>query len=152
MKDMTARWTGFESIFINGSVLPVERRELIKAVFHAPDLIHWPKAQAGSAPTPVLRSVVLYCLALNICSSEEIVEACESDPTAKYLCANHTLEWQLVHDFRKRNLLQIRDALANLFESLCAIEGDPHLRFVARSEADQRIRRAVQADSTVLDL
>jgi hypothetical protein len=152
MKDMIAHWNGFESIFINGSLLTIERRQLIQSVFHAADLIDWAETQSNSIPVPVLRSVLLYCLALNICSSEEIVDACESDPRAKYLCANHSFEWQVVHDFRRRNLEQVRDALAILFQSLCSSVADPQLRGIARAEAEQRIRRAVQADSTVLDL
>ena len=152
MNDMIAHLNGFESVFIRGSVLTVERRNLMHSVFHAGDLIDWPKGQIGAIPAPVLRSVVLYCLALNICSSEEIVEACESNPSVKYLCANYSLEWPVVHEFRKRSLIQIRDGLAHVFQTLCSGVPDPHLRSIARTEADHRIRRAVQADSSVLDL
>src|SRR4051812_38769908 len=140
MKDMIAHWNGFESLFINGSVLTIERRHLIQSVFHAADLVDWTKTNSNAVPAPVLRSVLLYCLALNICSSEEIVEACESDPSVKYLCANHSFEWQIIHDFRRRNFMQVRDALASLFQSLCSSLANPQFRGIARAEADQRIR------------
>jgi hypothetical protein len=152
MKDMIAHWNGFETVFINGSVLTVERRKLIQTVFHAADLTDWPKGQLGNVPIAVLRSVILYCLALNICSSEEIVETTETDPSAKYLCANHSLDWQRVHDFRKRTLPQIRDSLTQLFETLCSATAHGRTRALSRSEADQRLRRAAHADSIVLDL
>src|SRR3954447_6233127 len=109
MQDMITHWNGFESISMGASVLTVGRRTLAQAVFQAGEAVDGPVAFSpkGSVPGPVLRSVVLYCLATDICSSEEMVEASENDPAVKYLCANHSLDWQAVHEFRKRHSLLI---------------------------------------------
>jgi hypothetical protein len=152
--DIIAHWNGFESISIGASVLTVARRALAQAVFQAAEVGDWPKSTGteSSAPVPVLRSVLLYCLATNTCASQEIVEASENDSAVKYLCANHSLDWPMVHEFRKRNNLVIRDALAAVFQAVCGAAPSLALKRIARLEADVRIRRAVQADSTVLDL
>src|SRR5689334_5336398 len=82
VKDMIAHWNGFESISIGASVLTVERRALAQAVFQAADVGDWPTATTteSTAPVPVLRSVILYCLATDVCPSQNIVEASENDP------------------------------------------------------------------------
>jgi hypothetical protein len=152
--NLIAHWDGFESISIGASVLTVGRRALAQAVFQATDATDWPQASgmAKSVPAAVLRSVLLYCLATNICPSQEIVEASESDPAVKYLCANHSLEWHTVHEFRKRNSAFMREALTHIFQSLSSTSPLAPLKRIAHLEADVRIRRAVQADSIVLDL
>jgi hypothetical protein len=153
MNEIIAHWNAFESVCIGGSVLTIERRALAQAVFEAAQAREWPKSgPENAAPAPVLRSVILYCLATNICPSQEIVDASENDPAVKYLGANQPLNWHTVHEFRKRNNLLIRDALAEVFQAM--ISGAPSLSLTcpARLEADLRIRRAVQGDSIVLDL
>ncbi len=154
MKDLIAHWKGFESISIGASVLTIERRALVQAVFQAADSVNWPKtiSTENAAPAPILRTVVLYCLATNVCPSQEIIEASETDPTVKYLCAHHSLDWQTVHEFRKRHSLFIREGLVQLFQNISAQTPSVALKHVTRLEADLRVRRAVQADSTVLDL
>jgi hypothetical protein len=152
--NLIAHWDGFESISIGASVLTVGRGALAQAVFQAADATDWPKPTRteNSVPAAVLRSVLLYCLATNICPSQEIVEASESDPAVKYLCANHELDWQTVHEFRKRNSGLMREALTNIFQSVSSVSPLAPLKRIAHLEADVRIRRAVQADSIVLDL
>ena len=152
--NLIAHWDGFESVSIGASVLTVGRRVLAQAVFQAADATDWPKGAGveSSVPAAVLRSVLLYCLATNICPSQEIVEASESDPAVKYFCANHSLDWHIVHEFRKRNSVFIRGALTHVFQSVSSNSPLAPLKRIAHLEADVRIRRAVQADSIVLDL
>jgi hypothetical protein len=152
--NLIVHWEGFESISIGTSVFTVGRRALAQAVFQAADATDWPNAMltGSSVPAAVLRSVLLYCLATNICPSQEIEEASESDPAVKYLCANHKLDWQTVHEFRRRNSAFIREALTRIFQSLSSDSALGVLKRIAHLEADVRIRRAVQADSIVLDL
>lgn len=150
--NLIAHWDGFESISLGASVLTVGRRALAQAVFQAADATDWPKGSGTGTSAAVLRSVLLYCLATNICPSQEIVEASESDPAVKYLCANHSLDWHMVHEFRKRNSAFMREALTHVFQSLSSGSALTPLKRIAHLEADVRIRRAVQADSIVLDL
>ncbi len=151
MSEVVANWNAFETVCFGPSLFTIERRTLVQLVFEAADSVDWPKT-AGTVPSPVLRSVILYALALNVCSSEEIVEASEIDPTMRYLCANHSLDWEAVHDFRKRHLGVIHEALSRFFSSLSAGGESPELRREAGLEADARVHRAVQGDSMVLDL
>lgn len=154
MKDLVIDWNAWESISIQGQQVRVQRRDLVQRVFQASESGEWIKGSMGraSVPVPVLRSVVLYCVALNICGADEIVEASESDPAVEYLCVNYSLDWQTVHEFRKRHIFALRAALEEIFKKLPVIAANSHGYRAAREEAEIRIRRAVQADSILLDL
>ena len=126
----------------------------MQLVFEASDSVDWAQTMGNSTmvPAPVLRSVILYCFALNICASEEIIEASETEAGVNYLRANFEFEWSTIHEFRRHGYSAIRDALTNLFVTIFLDAGQTPSVFAARCEAEARLRRAIQADSIVLDL
>ena len=83
-----------ERISVGAFSAMLERRRLMQLVFEASDSVDWAQTMGNSTmvPAPVLRSVILYCFALNICASEEIIEASETDAGVNYLRANFEFE------------------------------------------------------------
>jgi hypothetical protein len=124
---------------------------LIRMVYEATEHPAWARmAFAGfdTTPDPVLRSVVTYSYATGVFSSQDIEAAASHDPAMRYLCANHQPDWGTIRDFRRRNTPGIKLALARVFAlALDEVQSAEH-----RYEADQRLARAIQADSCALDI
>jgi hypothetical protein len=130
--------------------LPFPATLLIRMVYDATDHALWaPSAgRSDEPPDSVLRSVLVYCYATGVFSSSDIEAAAAHDPVVRYLCANHRPQWQTIRDFRRRNVPGLKLALARLFAlSLCEAQSFEH-----RCEAEQRLARAIQADSCAMDV
>jgi len=65
----------------------------------------------------------------------------------RYICARNFPEWRTIRAFRRQNVPSILGALEHLFCALAA-RGS---RFAAHAEAENRVARAMQADSIDLD-
>lgn len=114
----------------------------------------------SSTPHPVLRSLLLYGLAVGWTSSREIAFACREDAMARYLAASFTPTEAELRQFRRDNREPIQRALAHLFAAALA-KRPPHAGPSApwpaapRSDlhvaAAARFQKAVRADSRSLD-
>jgi hypothetical protein len=148
----------------DGLELSAEASILIRTVLDAVHEVCWPRvffqrAEEDGTPEPVLRSLLTYCLAKGTCGAQEIEAALADDPGAEYLAANYRPKWQTIHEFRRRNLNGLKDALAVV---ICRCQGQPLLAETCAlpslataldciTEANRRLFRAIKADSMVLD-
>lgn len=138
---------------------------LMAAVYDAVQQTRWiprqPDSAADATPEAVLRTVLTFCYATGINSSEEIETATVHDPVVRYLCANHRPNWETIREFRRTNVSSIKIALARLFQGV--LQNGSRLypalsmsRFIPAGDyttaAGLRLSRAVQADSYALDL
>ena len=145
--------------------IPVAAGELIRHVYDATAHLNWsPGAARGDRATGrVLSSVLTFCYATGIYSSQEIEEAARHDPIVRYLCANHRPRWEEIRDFRRRNSTALKMALGRVIQVVQVGVPDRSGRYVDDSRrrfgsdqdclaaADQQLRRAIQADSVALD-
>jgi hypothetical protein len=140
----------------DGLELVVPSAMLIRLVYEATAHRSW----ADSAPsrlddTPdiVLRSVLTYCYAVGVFSSTDIEAAACHDPAIRYLCANHRPRWQIIRDFRRRNMPGLKLAVGNLLHLAArCFQREFFLRHQHQAEAASRLFRAIQADSYALDV
>ena len=152
MERSATYWRESVSVKIDGAILVLKRGDVLQKVFVvAGQPLEWVET-ARQTPVPVLRSAILYCLALNVCSSEEIVDLSRTDPAVRYLCANHALDWQTVHEFRRRNAPILERALALALRDLARSNSGERLEGVCSVTAQKRLRRAMQEDSIALDV
>jgi hypothetical protein len=151
MEGIGMEWKELEAIPCGAAQVTVSRGDLVRLVFEVAEREGWTgmEADLSNVPGPVLRSVLIYSMALNYCSSEEIVEISQIHPAIRYLCANHTLEWQSVHVFRRQNMRMLQESLVQLFRNVFKRTGSSALPAL---EARNRLQRAMRADSMVLDL
>jgi hypothetical protein len=150
MNRMAIDWNESENLDVAGFYSRISRGRLMQLVFQAAEGDGWRNTMPADAELSlaVVRSVVLYALAVNLCSSEEIIESAETDPALGYLCGSRSLEWQAVHEFRRRNGAMLQQALVEVMAG--AIPTAPY--GVCWNEAQGRLRRAMQADSIVQDV
>jgi hypothetical protein len=148
----------------------VDERTLVYLVLEACHGIKWPHCvlpagEEDSTPEPVLRTLILFCYAVGTYGSPDIEYAPSNDKTAAYICAGHQPSWVTIRHFRRQRAFQLKEALAELLrlvykearshEGLYStlargrFGGDLSLEFIR--DAEQRLHRAIQADSMALD-
>lgn len=146
--------------------IPVAAGKLIRHVYDATGHLNWsPTAAAAKGDRPanrMLSSLLTFCYATGIYSSQEIGEAAQHDPVVQYLCANHRPQWEVIRDFRRLNSTGLQVSLSRLFQVVIQ-DGSRHRLYVDFSlgqlvsekdciaAAGQQLKRAVQADSFALD-
>lgn len=146
----------------------IEPKQFLGLVYEAVQTVEWPRtAPGGEAPCPaMMRTLLAYCYAIGVYGSREIEYMARVDPTVRYICANEFPSWGTIRRFRRREMPWLKQALARLCE-LAAERARPAAReeyadwFMRRweapsaaefsREADERLRRAMQADSMALD-
>ena len=124
----------------------------------------------GCQPALML-TLLAYCYATGVCASTDIELNMQYDPMTRYLCAKSYLNLGALREFRRYNRDRIKECLAIVLRRVwelrfcdqndCplaasggpAIPGWPSWRPAPdfAHEAEQRIFRAVQADSMALD-
>ena len=144
-------WSENEALNLSGRSAQILRGQLMQSVFNAANQGEWhntvPK-DVERIPAAALRSLILYALAVNRCSSEEIIETAQTHPALAYLRGSRILDWQSVHEFRKRNAAALQRALAEVLSRAL-----PAASYNACwIEARERLVRAMRADSILLDL
>jgi hypothetical protein len=142
--------------------LSLETRRIISLVLDAVNQVAWEQTPKLDMPTdwtpdPILRTVVSYCYGCGLFSSQEIEAAALHDPVVRYLCANYNPSWERIREFRRLNTNSIRQCLALVLESMANSYMSSSIgRFFPvvnfAKEAEQRLRRAIQADSNSLDV
>ncbi|HEY6228937.1 MAG TPA: transposase [Verrucomicrobiae bacterium] len=132
----------------------VSQRTLMRMTFEAVGATNWPTplpTAEGHAPEPVLRTLTAFCYCSGLFSSREIESAARFDANIRYLCANDFPTWQQLWQFRRRNIAFFRETLARLFQMVCDEIGTPVTFFSCVTEAERRLRLAVEADSAAMD-
>jgi hypothetical protein len=101
-------------------------------------------------------TLLTYCYARGIYSSEEIEARLPNDKAIAYICAGVKPDWHLLRRFRRQHVFLLIEALAQLIKlvsPLNALAGDESMERRARfhDEARRLLRLAVQADSIAMD-
>lgn len=145
----------------------VDATRLICSVFDAVQHANWPVGRMSSdldrVPEPILQSLLTYCYAVGILSSEEIEGEIRDNPAVRYLCANYVPTAAAIRNFRRKNAHFLKTALAHFFKLIKNQSPETYstysfqrLEKAAASEsfqnlAEERIRQAIAADSHALD-
>jgi hypothetical protein len=146
----------------------IEATRLICSVYHAIQQVTWrrgtPAPDADPTPDPILQSLLTYSYAVGNVCSDDIEAAAIHDPAARYLCANHTPRSETIREFRRANSASVTASLANLFRTIAATIPETYSTYSFErlrrfspnqnfhSLAQQRLARAIQADSHALDI
>lgn len=143
-----------------GELLPLNlrtiagERTLMRMAFEASTETSWPAALppiAGRTPEPALRTLTAFCYCIGMFSSREIEAAARMDSAIRYLCANDFPTWPELRQFRRRNTAALREMLARILQAVCDEIGVPVTFFACITEADRRLRLAIEADSAAMD-
>jgi len=154
------------------------KKTLVKLILEAIEDLHartsWRDSFTWGTPEcepGLMLTLLTYCYATGVYASTDIELNMQHDPMTRYLCAKSYLSLAALREFRRYNRDRIGECLAILLrrvwelrfcdENDCplaaaggpAIPGRPSRRTAPdfAVEADQRIFRAVRADSMALD-
>lgn len=139
------------------------RTELLQLVYEANAGLSWPTPAYGSVqgvPVAVLRTLLTYCYAAGLSSSRDIEYATERDPIVRYICANHTVDADVIRRFRRDQRPWLSRGLAAVLAMAASAgtgsyasnsagrwgQADPF-----QAEADRRLKAAMRDDSLELD-
>jgi hypothetical protein len=154
----TTHWVEFQ----NGARVPVPTAELIRLALHAAAETAWEscyfkREEQDQTSEPVLRALIVYCLGTGRYSAEEIEAARDEDPAAAYLCGRFTPQAKTIHEFRRRHARSVRNALVIFFrgitmDRLANANSTGNLAEIScLAEADERVHRAIAADTLASD-
>jgi len=157
-----------QSVTVPDLNLTLEATRLICSVYQATSQVNWPPAQSrfisDVTPPAILQSLLTYSYAVGHFSSDEIESAAIHDPATRYLCANYTPRSETIRDFRRQHSASVTASVAQLFKIITAATPQTYsaLSFDRlpvlppihsfQSLAQQRLTRAIQADSHALDI
>ena len=93
-----------------------------------------------------------FCYAIGVFASRDIESATRLDSSIRYLCANDFPHWQDLRKFRRNYLVQLHETIARMLQTICDELGAPVSFAVCLSEAQRRVRLAIEADSAEMDV
>ena len=145
----------------------MDSREFLGLIYDAVHSIDWPKepiqtSQAEISPA-VLRTLLTYSYATGLYCSREIEIAALAEPNVRYICAHQRPTWPIIRRFRRQNLPWLRAALLAVCERMADRLSQPVAHYSESShsgdfasvdltrEVENRLRRAIQADSMAMD-
>ena len=103
-------------------------------------------------------TLLTYCYARGVYSSEEIEGRLSADPGVAYICAGQKPDWHMLRRFRRDNALLMLGILTRLLElishqigALRVAETPERVRTRFRQLAMNRLHDAIQADSMAMD-
>jgi len=103
-------------------------------------------------------TLLAYCYARRIFSSEEIEARLPYDPAIGYICAGNKPDWHLLRRYRRDNALLLLGVLTRLLELVTSQFGMLRTAVVPerwragfREQALDRLREAIQADCMAMD-
>src|SRR5262249_1411988 len=122
---------------------------------------------------PLLTTVLIYSYAIGVLGSREIEILARHDPTLRYLCRSTVPDWHTLRLFRRQHVRLVMQCLKILVEAvwkesrlnksgLATVHGVSQEPFLNRGEArtsepdfareaEQRVTRAIHADSMAMD-
>ncbi len=131
---------------------------LIKLVLEAVDSVDAfaPVSNRPDVNSPQIVTLLTYCYARGIYSSEEIEMRLPNDKAIAYICTGVKPDWHLLRRFRRQHAALLIEALTQLIKlvtPLDALVGDESMARWAQfhDEARRLLRLAVQADSIAMD-
>jgi len=159
---------------VEGGKLPedlslwIDKVSLCLMALEAVHAVEWPASQrfdeaaiaSGATSHPVLRSVLVYGLAVGWLSSLEIEQGCREDSIGRYLVSTFAPAEAEIRQYRRDNRELIQRALAQLFAAALARRHQAGVgvgEFSAAARADlkvaaaARLQKAARADSRMLD-
>ena len=154
----TTRWVEFQ----NGARVRVKTADLIRFALHAAaettwEFCYFKREEQDQTSEPVLRALIVYCLGTGRYSAEEIEAAREEDPAAAYLSGRFSPQAKTIHEFRRRHARAVRNALVIFFRAmtmdrLANANSSGNLAEInCLAEADERVHRAIAADTLASD-
>ncbi len=103
-------------------------------------------------------TLLAYCYARGVYSSEEIEGRLSVDPGVAYICAGLKPDWHMLRRFRRDNALLLLGILTRLLELIAhqlgvlrVAEAPERVRTNFRQLAMNRLHDAIQADSMAMD-
>lgn len=156
-----------QTVTVGSLNVTVEATRLICSVFEAVQQSNWPVGRMSNdsdrVPEPILQSLLTYCYAVGVLSSEEIESEVRDNPAIRYLCANYVPTAASIRNFRRQNVHFLKAALGRLFTLLKYNSTETYstyslkrLEKAAQSDsfrilAEERVQQAIAADSHALD-
>jgi Transposase domain (DUF772) len=137
--------------------------ELLHLVYEANAGLSWPTPAYGSVegvPVAVLRTLLTYCYAAGLSSSRDIEYATERDPIVRYICANHTVDADIIRRFRRDQRPWLSRGVAAVLAMAAPSGAGSYASNSAcrwgqidpfQAEADRRLKAAMRDDSLELD-
>lgn len=125
---------------------------LISAVFAAVQrTLDCPTTQPAHTFTPrgrVLLSLLTYCYAADVLSSQDVEDGCRTDLALRYLCAGSIPTAREVAGFRRASTPALTRSLSETFHETAPSHDSSHLHTMAV----HRIRQAINLDHMELDV
>lgn len=103
-------------------------------------------------------TLLTYCYATGICSSEDVVYQTANDPILRYLCGKRQPSEALIRHFRRAYRPIIEQSLARVLQSACHSRAQspqnpwPTDTGLFRQEANRRVLYAIHLDSMAMDV
>ena len=133
--------------------------QLIKQVLEAVDRVESfipVSSRPDFKPVQIL-TLLTYCYARGIYSSEEIEVRLPEDNAIAYICAGQKPDWHLLRRFRRQHIFLLTETLAQLFKLVAPVNGvcgDDIVSGQTRYQKQARLclQDAIQADSIAMDV
>jgi len=127
----------------------VGERRLIELALEAAQIVGEalprPERIVEDQPSPrMLLTLLAYCYASGIYSSEDIEWACEDDGAVRYICANTFPDQNTIRRFRRANRPWIEACLTRLHDAVCGADE-------TSAFASQKIELAIMMDTAACD-
>ena len=99
----------------------------------------------------VLLTLLTYCYAVGIYSSEDIEWACRNEPGASYICANKPAAPATIRQFRRANRVGIESCLARVLAMAANSHPPADKAFCPLVSAQQKLEIAIMMDMATAD-
>ena len=104
-------------------------RKLLSLVLDAVLTVELPPTRNGASDDRGLRpkmmlTLLTYCYAASLVSSEDVVRSLEENPTIRYICAHHYPKWNEIRLFRRHHREELRRCLIQVYQQAWAARLD----------------------------
>lgn len=100
-------------------------RQLLHVVLDAVQTVDLPPTWSMASDDRGLRprmmlTLLTYCYAANLVSSEDVVRSLGENPTVRYICAHHFPKWNEIRLFRRHHRAELRRCLTQVYQQAWA--------------------------------
>ena len=99
----------------------------------------------------LLLTLLTYCYAAGIYSSEDIEWACRNDSGAQYLCANTPINQETIRHFRRLHRMWIKTCLIRATAAASSLQPPFHLAPKPLVSTDYKLDIAIMMDTAMFD-
>jgi hypothetical protein len=132
--------------------------QLIKLVLEAVDTVESfiPVSSDPNLNPRQILTLLTYCYARGVYSSEEIEGRLPGDNAIAYICAGEKPDWHMLRRFRRLHVFLLTETLTQLLKLAAPVNGMsaervPGLVIPYEAHARFRVQLAMQADSIAMD-